>query len=819
MAIKKSDLYSRLWKSCDELRGGMDSSQYKDYVLTLLFLKYVSDKAKTGEGSLIEVPQGCSFDDLAALKRDKEIGEKTDKIIAQLANANDLRGVIDVTSFNDDAKLGKGNAMVDTLSKLIAIFEGLDFGANRANGDDVLGDAYEYLMRHFATESGKSKGQFYTPPEVSRILAKVVGINESAELNQTIYDPTCGSGSLLLKAADQAPKGLTIYGQEKDLATWALATMNMVLHGNETASLEHGDVISSPGFADGSHLKKHDFVVANPPFSTKAWSNGILPDEDQYKRFELGIPPDKNGDYAFLLHSIKSLKSTGKAAVIMPHGVLFRGGAEETIRRKLLQAGLIKGVIGLPANLFYGTGIPACIVVIDKEGAADRDSVFLIDSSEGFKKDGAKNRLREQDIHKTVDVFESQTEVEGFSRLVPLDEIASEANDFNLNLSRYIDSSEPEDLQNLNAHLNGGIPEYDLELLSDYWAAFPSLRAELFEEGRPGYSKAKVSADEVQGTIDANPDVQAFSTAVEEKVAEWWASHQEELEGIDKDSLPAPIIESLSEDLLKRFLGFPLLDPYDVYEQLMTYWAESMQDDIYLVSAEGWFDAAQPRGPREIGKTGSDKPKYEDPGLSFGSGKSASKYKMDLLPPEVIVEQFFADEGQKLGELALKHDQANQAAEDYLSEHAVEDGLLEEVLYGGKVTKQALTDRIKEIKDQPAYEDELKALNAYQQLLNTEAAAKKAAKAAEVTLGEKTVAKYAEVDAAEIEELVMQAKWKAAVGERIGDVVLSLMRGLGSRVAHLETRYARTITDIDRQLQEISQRVSVHLAFMEGSTE
>ncbi|MEK1279066.1 N-6 DNA methylase [Mycobacterium ulcerans] len=244
----------------------------------------------------------------------------------------------------------------------------------------MLGDAYEYLMRHFATESGKSKGQFYTPAEVSRILARVVGINAKTRQDQTVYDPTCGSGSLLLKVAAEAPRGITIYGQEKDNATWALSKMNMWLHGNEDAEIAKGDTITSPQFTKGAALRTFDFAVANPPFSVKSWNHGL---ENDYGRFEYGTPPDKNGDYAFLLHVLKSLKSTGKAAIILPHGVLFRGHAEATIRRRLLEHGFIKGIIGLPPNLFYGTGIPTCIVILDKENATGRTGVFMIDASTG----------------------------------------------------------------------------------------------------------------------------------------------------------------------------------------------------------------------------------------------------------------------------------------------------------------------------------------------------------------------------------------------------------------------------------------------------
>src|SRR5574340_719458 len=293
MALKKSELYSSLWASCDELRGGMDASQYKDYVLVLLFMKYVSDKAASQKGYLLDVPKGGSFADMVALKGNKEIGDKINTIIGKLAEANDLKGVIDVADFNDAAKLGSGKEMVDRLSKLVGIFEDLDFGRNHAEGDDLLGDAYEYLMRHFATESGKSKGQFYTPAEVSRILAKVVGISATTTQDQTVYDPTCGSGSLLLKVAAEAPRGITIYGQEKDNATWALSRMNMILHGNEVADIRKGDTITSPQFTRGDQLETFDFAVANPPFAVKSWSNGL--DKD-YGRFDFGRPPEKNGD-------------------------------------------------------------------------------------------------------------------------------------------------------------------------------------------------------------------------------------------------------------------------------------------------------------------------------------------------------------------------------------------------------------------------------------------------------------------------------------------------------------------------------------------
>ena len=459
MAIKKSDLYSSLWASCDELRGGMDASQYKDYVLFMLFIKYISDKYgnSTDFASPVTIPKGASFKDMVALKGKPDIGDKINtQIIQPLIDANARLARSDFPDFNDPNKLGEGQAMVDRLTNLVGIFQKpeLDFSQNRAEHDDILGDAYEYLMRHFATESGKSKGQFYTPSEVSRVIAKVIGISpENTKAATTAYDPTCGSGSLLLKLAAQAGKHITLEGQEKDVTTAGLARMNMILHDFPTANILSGNTLAAPKFKDGEKLRTYDYVVANPPFSDKTWSTGLTPSNDPYQRFAWGEPPAKQGDYAYLLHIVRSMKSTGKAACILPHGVLFRGNAEATIRQQLVRSGILKGIIGLPANLFYGTGIPACILVLDKENAAARKGVFMIDASKGFIKDGNKNRLREQDIHRIVDTFTRQADVPRYARMVPLAEIADAKNDYNLNLPRYIDTSEPEDLQDIDGHL------------------------------------------------------------------------------------------------------------------------------------------------------------------------------------------------------------------------------------------------------------------------------------------------------------------------------------------------------------------------------
>lgn len=804
MAIKKTQLYSSLWSSCDELRGGMDASQYKDYVLTLLFMKYVSDKYKDDPYGMIDVPAGASFDDMIAAKNDKEIGDKINKIIGALAEANDLKGVIDVADFNDEDKLGKGKEMVDRLTNLIGIFEGIDLSGNRADGDDLLGDAYEYLMRHFATESGKSKGQFYTPSEVSRILAKVVGITRDTSQDATVYDPTCGSGSLLLKASDEAPRGLSIFGQEMDNATSALARMNMILHNNATAKIWKGNTLASPQWKDGNdQLKTFDFAVANPPFSNKNWTSGINPLEDEFGRFSWGIPPEKNGDYAFLLHILKSLNSTGKGAVILPHGVLFRGNAEARIRENLIKQGYIKGIIGLPANLFYGTGIPACIIVIDKEHAHARSGIFMVDASKGFAKDGNKNRLRSQDIHKIVDVFTKQLQLPRYSRMVPLSEIA--ANDYNLNIPRYIDSSDPEDLHDLSAHLQGGIPNRDIDALERYWQVFPSIRASLFASGRPGYSTALVRASEVKASILAHPEFTAFANDSLKPFNEWASAAA--LDDIAVGEKPKDIIHRIAEDLLSRYSSVPLLSKYDVYQILMDYWADTLQDDVYFITQDGWQAAAQ---LRELVVSKGEKLK-ETPDLVIGK----SKYKAELIPPALIAERFFSSQLRHVEQLQTNLDSATQVLESFIEENTSsgsgDDGLLNDALNDkDKITAASVKARLKLATDA----EEQRALKQCSKLMDAETKAKKALKTAQDELDLAIFKQYSALDEDDIKALVVDDKWLATLQAGLQAEIERMTQQLANRVKELEERYAEPLPDITQSVDALSAKVAGHLKAM-----
>jgi len=812
MAIKKSQIYSSLWQSCDKLRGGMDASQYKDYILVLLFVKYVSDRYDGDPNAVIVVPDGGSFADMVKLRGDKEIGDKINKIIAKLAEANGLKGVIDVANFNDPDKLGDGKEMIDRLSDLVAIFgrPELNFRKNRADGDDILGDAYEYLMRHFATESGKSKGQFYTPAEVSRIIAKVIGVRHTKSASQTIYDPTCGSGSLLLKARSESPVGITVYGQEKDVATRALAKMNMVLHDCPDADIVRDNTLSSPYFRDNKNdqsLKTFDFVVANPPFSDKAWTTGVaLGSDDPYGRFEYGTPPAKNGDYAYLLHVIASLKSTGKGAIILPHGVLFRGNAEAEIRKNIIAKGFIKGIIGLPANLFYGTGIPACIIVLDKEGADTRSGIFMIDASKGFVKDGNKNRLRAQEIHKIVDAFTKQVEIEKFSRMVPISEI--EKNEFNLNIPRYIDSSEPEDLQDIAAHLLGGIPERDVDALSSYWGVLPDLRQELFGPGpRPGACSPKVEAVGVKPAILEHKDFGCFSATALEAFTSWRRHHAERLKGLGASDHPKKVIELIAEDLLARFVNVPILGAYDVYQHLMSYWEETMYDDASLIVQDGWEAG---RVLRELHKNSEGK-FTETPDLTIGK----KRLKAELIPPNLIVARFFADRLADVEAKEAASEELGRAIEEMDEEHGGEDGLLfEGKNERGKLTAASVKARLKDIRKDPEAAEEKAALEKFMRLIEDEAETSRAAKEARLALDVKTAAKYPALTEAEIKTLIVEDKWMAALERDIHGELDRTSQTLAGRIKLLTERYAAPLPLLGEEAEALGERVEEHLRKM-----
>jgi len=567
----------------------------------------------------------------------------------------------------------------------------------------------------------------------------------------------------------------------------------MILHNNPTALVVQGNTLADPKFKDGDTLKTFDYVVANPPFSDKRWSTGLDPLNDRYERFKpFGTPPARQGDYAYLLHIVRSLKSTGKGACILPHGVLFRGNAEADIRRALVRKGYIKGIIGLPANLFYGTGIPACIVVVDKQDAHTRKGIFMIDASGGFMKDGPKNRLRAQDIHRIVDVFNRRVEVPKYSRMVSVEEI--EKNEFNLNLPRYIDSQQAEDLQDIEGHLKGGIPIVDVDALQRYWDVCPKLRKALFKTNRPGYLNLAVDKAAIKSTIYEHPEFVAFTASMNAHFAAWRQKTAKTLRQLKADCHPKEIIAALAEGLLAHYTRKPLVDNYDVYQHLMDYWAETMQDDCYLIAADGW--KAETYRIIEKDKKGKEKDKG---------------WTCDLVPKALIVARYFAKEQAAIDKLAAKLESATAQITELEEEHGGEEGAFADL---DKVNKANVTARLKEIKGDKDAKDEAAVLNDWLKLNTEEADLKKRLKEAEAALDAQAYARYPKLTESEIKTLVVDDKWLAALDAAIHGEMDRVSQQLTQRVKELAERYETPLPQMLGRAAELEAQVNRHLERM-----
>lgn len=482
----QDQINNALWNACDTFRGAFDSSEYKNYILVFMFIKYLSDVWKDHYNELKErygddeeliqrklkrerfvLPPNCTFDYIYEHRNDTDIGEKIDKIFAQIEERNieKLDGVFRNISFNSD-KLGQTKDRNRRLKNLINDFAKpeLDFRSSLWEGkQDILGEAYMYLLEKFASGAGKKGGEFFTPKEVSSLLAKLVSPKEG----DRIFDPTCGSGSLLIKVAEETKdasgnptNNFAVYGQESNGDTWALSKMNCFLHSMDSAQIEWCDTINNPKLIEGDALMKFDIVVANPPFSLDKWGHENA-EADRYKRFHRGVPPKSKGDYAFILHMIETTLPTGKVGVIVPHGVLFRGSAEQKIRQKLIEENLLEAVIGLPSNLFYGTGIPAAILIFNK--AKTSQDILFIDASKDYQDGKKQNTLRAQDIDKIVATYNEFVTTDKYSNVVTPEEVSE--NDFNLNIPRYVDTFEEEEPVDIEA-VQKSIEELEAELVT-----------------------------------------------------------------------------------------------------------------------------------------------------------------------------------------------------------------------------------------------------------------------------------------------------------------------------------------------------------------
>lgn len=874
MAVKKSELYSLLWEAANKLRGGVEPSRYKDYVLLLLFFKYVSDRYQDQKYGEFEIAEGASFEDLILAKGKPDVGERVDKIIQKFLETNNLKGALPDVSFNNPDELGKGKELVDKVSGLIAIFQNpaIDFKKNRASGDDIIGDAYEYFMMKFAQESGKSKGQFYTPSEVSRVISRLIGIGDiknTPDKKWTLHDPAAGSGSLLIRAADEAPVDsngdsiVTIYGQEKYPDTAGLAKMNFILHNKGTGEIHSDNTLAMPYYTDDfDELRKFDFIVMNPPFSDKDWSDGIKVDEDIYHRFDgYGIPPEKNGDYAWFLHVLKALNENGKAGIILPHGVLFRGNAEETIRKEILKRKYIKGIVGLPSNLFYGTGISACIIIIDKENADKRDGLFMIDASDGYKKDGDKNRLREQDIEKIVQVFTNNIEIKGYSRFITYKEIV-EDNDGNLNVPRYISKINKTLPQNISAHLNGGIPIGDIDSVTKLWNISNELKEEIFiKRDNSSVYDLKVDTDKIENLIFNDEKIKEEITRETEEIFNSWENDIEiKLKNIDKETDPKVFIRELGFSILKTYEDAKLLDNYEVYDFLLNYWNEKLQDDIYIIKASGY------EAGREIEREYGKKKVKDEQGVEIevDDKKKFKSFDGLLIPRTIIEKEYFKDKLDEIENMNLEITELDEKMNEVFEEHSGDEGLLVEVLNdkGDSVTKTNLNNRLKELESKKVskdveiltrlievfdtkeqeqmeeifksstslanyelrnangkfgkgkintslkiaqesakipevYKDEYELLISYKDLIDKKDEKNKVQKERVKALDKEVIEKYGDLPLEEIKDLLFNKKWMARLQADIEDAIDQEINNLASKLVDISRRYESTLAEIE----------------------
>lgn len=882
MAVKKSELYSMLWEACNKLRGGVEPARYKDYVLVLLFHKYVSEKYKGQPYAMFKVAPGTSFDDLILAKGKPDVGERVDKIIQKFLEDNHLQGALPEVSFNNTDELGSGKELVDRVSGLIGVFQNpaIDFRTNRASGDDIIGDAYEYFMMKFAQDSGKSKGQFYTPSEVSRIIARLIGIGNIKPVpdkSWTIYDPAAGSGSLLIRAADEAPVGedgdsiVTIFGQ--DNSTSGLAMMNLILHQKGTGEICKGNTLANPQFKDEfGQLRRFDFVVMNPPFSDKDWSDGIKPTLDQFHRFDgFGIPPEKNGDYAWFLHVIKSLDTNGKAGIVMPHGVLFRPNAEETIRKAILQTKYIKGIVSLPGNLFYGTPIPACLIFIDKENADTRKGIFFIDASDGYKKDGNKNRLREQDIEKIVRVYTTQEEIKGYSRFVTYTEILEE-NGGSLNVPLYIHKIDKSLPHNIAAHLYGGIPKHDIDSLEHLWNVSPELKKAVFtcSDKENGIYRLALQSEEIECAFESDDSIQAEKQKEGTEIFEAWRNEVHDLLlGITEDTDPKAFIRGLGSMVLKAYADSRLLDNYDIYDCLMNYWNEKLQDDVYAIKAYG-YEAA-----RDVEYTYAQKKVKDESGdtITVDDKSKVKSFDGALIPRSVIEKEYFGDAQEEIALLTEKRDQLSTEMEELREDESGDDGLLKEVLSeSGDLPKANLTKRIKELDARKEsqevvvlselmdalgsvdtaelekiantvptieeygirnkngsfakaklkaalktamdkatipelYQDEYDVLMSYQEKQDEYDALGKEIKKEQKALDDCVLEKYGELTIDEIKHLLFDGKWMPRLFDDVNSEIERILNDYAARVIMIARRYEHTLGEIEDKTSKSKEAV------------
>ncbi|MGT2716374.1 type I restriction-modification system subunit M [Streptococcus respiraculi] len=843
--ITSEEIKSRLWNGANELRGSMDASRYKDYMLGLMFYKFLSDQTLktfamtaglTSEDNWYDayVEAHATYgEDLESMIQDVvgyyvrpthlyqtwikdmnsghfEVQKVADSLsqfersIAVTKGSDDFKGLFANSTLDlADTALGSNlNERSKNIQALIRLFEDLDMVA--LQDGDVLGDAYEYLIGQFAMESGKKAGEFYTPHQVSEVMAQIIATDGGIS---SIYDPTVGSGSLLLTVrkhlSDEQQKKLNYYGQEKNTATYNLTRMNLLLHGvrPEKMTIKNGDTLSHDWPEDPERPNEgvqFDAVVMNPPYSVKNWNRSGLKSSDP--RFEVAgvLPPDSKGDYAFLLHGLYHLSTTGTMAIVLPHGVLFRGAAEGEIRKRLLAKNQIDAVIGLPSNLFTNTGIPVCIIILKKNRGLD-EPVLFIDASKNFIKSGKQNALQEKDIAKIVDVYQNRLEEKGYSHLATRQELIQ--NDYNMNIPRYVAAIDEEIPHDVDAHLYGGIPETNIQSLNVLNQLVPDMLKQAFIEKFPGYVKLKTSTEEFTKDIFAHPAVIAISEEVKKVILDYVAVYWKGLHQLNPDTNTRMLKERMLTDIKTRLADFELIDSYEGYQIIAEIWAETLTHDAELIEQLGYYKAGRTREPNMVTR-GKNKEKFQD------------GWNGVIIPNSLIASELFESEQSEIEGLKSRVVEIESELSELVEAAKVEDS--EEY--------NALFDTIKkndEGEPQDSFDNKL--LNqSLKQVEQSSAEYTLLKKVVENTKEKTTISKSIKVKEQELKELVsdriekltdeeidrlLYKKWFGNVVKKAVELVETPLKAEIAIIDELDKRYGETLDDMDAEIAKLEKEL------------
>ncbi|MBS4750635.1 type I restriction-modification system subunit M [Carnobacteriaceae bacterium zg-ZUI78] len=840
--ITSEEIKSRLWSGANELRGSMDATRYKDYMLGLMFYKFLSDKTLKefaiacglsatdnwyDEYCNAYLEYGQSIEDMIQNMvgycirpeylyhtwiKDMNSGHfevqkvmdslnQFERSISVTSRANDFQGLFANSTLDlSDTSLGSNlNERSKNIQALIRLFEDLDMVS--LQDGDVLGDAYEYLIGQFAMESGKKAGEFYTPRQVSEVMAQIVTTNDTIK---SIYDPTVGSGSLLLTVKQhltkEEQKKLEYYGQEKNTATYNLTRMNLLLHGVEPnkMNIKNGDTLSQDWPEDPERPNEgvqFDAVVMNPPYSIKNWNRyGLKPSDP---RFEIAgvLPPDSKGDFAFLLHGLYHLSIKGLMAIVLPHGVLFRGAAEGEIRKRLIEKNQIDAVIGLPNNLFTNTGIPVCIIILKKNRELN-EPILFIDASRNFVKEGKQNVLQEKDIAKIVDVYKNRTEEKGYSHLASRQELIE--NEYNMNIPRYVEASDEEIPHDVDAHLYGGIPEKNIQSLKVLNETVQDILNKAFIEKRPGYLELNQPLEELSENIFSSRAIQEKSQKIKATIENYIQCYWTKLHQLNYKNNASMMKASMLEDIKKCLEEFRQIDIYEGYQIIAEMWKNALMHDAELIEQLGFYQAGRTREPNIVSKKGKEK---------IQDGWNGA-----IIPNNLIADYCYKREQEQITALKSRLLDIESELSELVENAKVEDS--EENMILGDFLKRNNEGEIQDsfdsklitagMKEVTKGSDEYNLLKNVSNLLKEKTSIGKEIKLKEQEVKELVWNRIENLSDEEVDELLYQ-KWFGSVIEKVLLLVEKPLKKEIAVIDELNKRYSDTLDDIDDEILKLEQ--------------